>query len=63
LYHDVPQTRHSSNMASSLQNSMPSFRHAWIFSSSNPNGQTIFLAWYVLQGNTLAFGSKSLKKL
>jgi hypothetical protein len=61
LYRDVPQTQHSSNMASSLQNSMRSFQHAWIFSTSNPNGQTIFLAWYVLRGNTLAFGSKSFK--
>jgi hypothetical protein len=61
LYHDVSQKRHSSDMTSSLQNSMQSFQHAWIFSTSNPNGQTIFLAWYVLQGNTLAFGSKSFK--
>jgi hypothetical protein len=61
LYHDVPQTQHSSNMASSLQNSMRSFQHALISSISNPNRQTIFLAWYVLRGNTLAFGSKSFK--
>jgi hypothetical protein len=61
LYRDVPQTRHFSNMTSSLWNSMQSFQHVWIFSTSNPNVQTIFLAWYVLRGNTLAFGSKSLK--
>jgi hypothetical protein len=61
LYHDVPQTQHYSNMTSSLQNSMQSFWHAWIFSTFNPNGQTIFLAWYVLWDNTLAFGSKSFK--
>jgi hypothetical protein len=61
LYRDVLQTWYYSNMASSLWNSMQSFRHAWIFSISNPNGQTIFLAWYVLRGNTLAFGSKSFK--
>jgi hypothetical protein len=48
LYRDDPQTQHSSNMASSLQNNMHSFQHACIFSTSNPSGQTIFLAWYML---------------
>jgi hypothetical protein len=61
LYRDVPQTWHSSNMASLLWNSMQSFRHAWIFSISNPNGQIIFLARYMLRGNMLSFGSKSFK--
>jgi hypothetical protein len=61
LYRDVTQTRHSSNMTSSMQNNMQSFQHAWIFSTSNPNRQTIFLAWYVIRGNTLAFRSKLYK--
>jgi hypothetical protein len=61
LYRDVPQTQNSSNMASLLRNSMQSFRHAWIFSTSNPNRQTIFSTWYVLRGNMLAFERKSFK--
>jgi hypothetical protein len=61
LCHDDPQTQHSSNMTSSLGNSMKSFCHARIFSTSSPNGQTIFIDWYVLWGNTLSFGSNSLK--
>jgi hypothetical protein len=44
LYHDVPETRHSSNMTSLLRNNMQSFQHAWIFSTFNPNGQTFF--WF-----------------
>jgi hypothetical protein len=61
LYRDVPQTRHSSKIASSLRNSMQSFRYVWIFSTFNSNGQIIFLGWYMLRGNMLAFGSKSFK--
>jgi hypothetical protein len=62
-YHDVPQTQHSSNMASLLWNSMRSFWHVWIFSTSNSNGQIIFLAWYVLRGKTFKNCRKSLKLL
>jgi hypothetical protein len=54
--HNIPPTWHLRYEVSCSHFDMHGF-----FFTSNPNRQIIFLAWYVLRDNMLAFQSKSFK--
>ena len=58
LYHDAWHTRHTSKFSYSLPwQMMQSLGHACIFWISNPRGQMTYFAFYIMVGNSFAFGS------
>src|SRR5438105_14088348 len=62
LYREAPHTGHECKFANSFQYRIQSFRHACIFSNSNPKGQSTFFALYVFAGNSFPSGSMSPRR-
>src|SRR5438105_2722834 len=62
LYREAPHTGHECKFANSFRYRIQSFRHACIFSTSSPKGQSTFFALYVFAGNSFLSGSMSPRR-
>src|SRR5207244_10463593 len=58
----APHTGHESKFANSFRYRTQLFRHACIFSTSSPKGQSTFFALYVFAGNSFPSGSMSPRR-